>query len=53
VSTTQIYARLDLEPVRDVLEKNAELMFGNDPDSPLAPTIRGLPGLSVKVQEER
>ena len=28
VSTTQIYARLDLEPVRDALEKNAALMFG-------------------------
>jgi integrase len=27
VSTTQIYARLDLEPVRQALEKNAELMM--------------------------
>jgi integrase len=28
VSTTQIYARLDLEPVRSALEKTANLMFG-------------------------
>lgn len=28
MSTTQIYVRLDLEPVRDALEKNAGLMFG-------------------------
>ena len=28
VSTTQIYARLDLDPVREALEKNARLMFG-------------------------
>ena len=32
VSTTQIYARLDLEPVRDALEKNAALMFGPTAD---------------------
>jgi hypothetical protein len=29
VSTTQIYARLSLEPVRDALEKNAKLMFSH------------------------
>ena len=28
LSTTQIYARLDLEPVRSALEKTAQLMFG-------------------------
>jgi integrase len=58
VSTTQIYARLDLEPVRDALENNAALMFGSPADSPLAPAVRGLavttllPELSVNVQEE-
>lgn len=38
VSTTQIYARLDLEPVRNALEKNAALMLGStaesDPEMP-------------------
>jgi integrase len=29
VSTTQIYARLDLEPIRSALEKTANLMFGD------------------------
>ena len=29
VSTTQIYARLDLDPVREALEHNARLMFGD------------------------
>jgi integrase len=29
VSTTQIYARLDLDPVRTALERNAKLMFGD------------------------
>jgi integrase len=28
VATTQIYARLDLDPVREALERNARLMFG-------------------------
>lgn len=32
-STTQVYARLDLEPVRDALEKNAALMFGTVADA--------------------
>jgi site-specific recombinase XerD len=27
-STTAIYARLDLEPIREALERNAKLMFG-------------------------
>jgi hypothetical protein len=39
VSTTQVYARLDLEPVRDALEKNAALMFG--------PTAEGVGWVSV------
>jgi integrase len=30
LSTTHIYARLDLEPVRSALEKTADLMFGKD-----------------------
>jgi integrase len=29
-STTAIYARLDLEPIREALERNAKLMFGGD-----------------------
>jgi integrase len=34
LSTTQIYARLDLEPVRSALEKTAQLMFGkSEPQS--------------------
>jgi integrase len=28
VSTTQIYARLDINPLREALERNARLMFG-------------------------
>jgi hypothetical protein len=32
VSTTQIYARLDLEPVRDAIDKSAALMFGSAAD---------------------
>jgi integrase len=41
-SATQVYARLDLEPVRDALEKNAALMFGPTADggglvSPIPP----------------
>ena len=28
VSTTQVYARLNLDPVREALERNAQLMFG-------------------------
>jgi integrase len=30
VSTTQIYARLDINPLREALERNAQLMFGAD-----------------------
>jgi hypothetical protein len=29
LAATQIYARLDLNPVREVLENNATLMFGS------------------------
>ncbi len=29
-TTTAIYARLDLEPIREALERNAKLMFGGD-----------------------
>jgi integrase len=36
VSTTQVYARLNLEPVRDAIENNAELMFGTPANSPVA-----------------
>ena len=39
-STTQIYARLDLEPVRDALEKNAALMFGVADSGPATLQIR-------------
>jgi integrase len=48
VSTTQIYARLDLEPVRDALEKNAELMFGPAADDagPVSP-VRKPPGYQI------
>jgi site-specific recombinase XerD len=28
VSTTQVYARLDINPLREALERNAQLMFG-------------------------
>jgi hypothetical protein len=28
LAATQVYARLDLDPVREALEQNAKLMFG-------------------------
>jgi len=39
VSTTQVYARLDINALREALERNARLMFGPDsnavnPDTP-------------------
>jgi integrase len=42
VSTTQIYARLELEPVREALEKNAALMFGSTAEPDLAPGVQDL-----------
>lgn len=49
VSTTLIYARLDLEPVRDALEKNAALMFGVT-GSRLALPVEGLPVTPVSTE---
>lgn len=48
VSTTQVYTRLDLEPVRDALEKNAALMFGptTDGGEPVSP-VPQLPGYEI------
>jgi integrase len=46
ISTTQVYARLDLEPVRDALERNAKLMLGkagNESDQDAGAVRRGLP----------
>ena len=47
-STTQVYARLDLEPVRDALEKNAALMFGATADGgePVS-RVPQLPGYEI------
>ena len=33
VSTTQVYARLDISPLREALERNARLMFGGNAQS--------------------
>jgi integrase len=33
VSTTQIYAKLDINPLREALERNARLMFGGGPQT--------------------
>lgn len=51
-STTQVYARLDLEPVHDALEKNAALMFGTaadgeEQDTPVPQPLR----LEIGAQE--
>lgn len=34
ISTTQVYARLDLNPLREALERNAQLMLGNGTETP-------------------
>jgi len=37
-STTQIYARLDINTLREALEQNARLMFGKDAQSGKSPS---------------
>ena len=40
VSSTQIYSRLDINPLGEALERNARLVFGGDTQSGKSPSER-------------